>query len=52
MTKEYLEIELDAETREEVEALAEESNVKPFEMCVILLQEELFSFSAAQSLHG
>ena len=52
MTKEYLEIELDEETLAEVEALAESSNVTPFEMCVTLLQEELFSFSVAQSLHG
>ena len=43
---EYLEIELDAETMAEVEALAREANVTPFDMGLILLREAI-SFSCA-----
>jgi hypothetical protein len=37
----YLDIELDAETHEKVQRLAEESGVSAFEMCVSLLEERL-----------
>jgi hypothetical protein len=39
--KEYLEFGLDAKTLSEVEALAQKANCTPFEMCVILLQEQI-----------
>jgi hypothetical protein len=41
--EEQLQIELDPETFAEVERLANESNVSPFEMCVILLRERFAS---------
>jgi hypothetical protein len=46
---ELLNIELDSETFAEVERLAKDSNVSPFDMCVTLLRERLVS-SAVQSL--
>lgn len=48
MNKEYLEIELDEEILAEVENLAKESKVTPFEICVTLLKDELLSLSSAQ----
>jgi hypothetical protein len=39
--RQYLDIHLDAETMAEVERLAAEEGVTPFEMCVILLRESL-----------
>ena len=41
MNGKYFEIELDPEIMLEVEALAGELNVTPFDMAVILLQETL-----------
>jgi hypothetical protein len=44
---EYLEFELDAETLADVEALASESNMTPFDMGLILLREAIaFSYDA------
>lgn len=48
MNKEYLEIELDRDLFEEVEVLAKELDLTPFETCVILLKDELLSCSAVQ----
>ena len=46
---EYLEMELDAETMAEVEELAKESNVPPFDMGLILLREAISSSYEAQA---
>jgi len=47
--QEYLEIELDAETMAEVESLAKDSNVTPFDMGLILLQEAISASFVVQS---
>ena len=49
---EYIEFELDSDTLAEVEALAEESRLTPFEMSLTLLKETISFACAAPKSRG